>query len=565
MITGYENILERGSRLKKLLAASATALALSVALAMPAHADLAAVGPVNTDPAAEGSGQDFPFWMQDQGGLRLDLCIDGPPNCLTSPGDLTPPDGEAFWFSAANTFDTSAGADTGAVEMATEAAYFDGAAAFNRIRIRIDVENPGTYTVSYPYGEKTFDVAQGETGIKAINFTQDDGCTAPPCGNFASSAQGEIDRFLTWNTFGNTGPGAPPAGYIVDASTPLAVIASTIPAATDPSGFRNYVKVEGPGIAPDGGDVVVSRLFTVEGKISGVTAFANPKGGTFNHDLSGADSVKLTASDPAAEIRYTTGDGNQADPTADSGEVYDPATGIDVTDGNATGNGEATTVVKFMAIVRDDAGAVTSESPVLSQTYNIDTLAPEAPSQPELDAASDSGAKGDNITNDTTPTFNGTAEAGSTVALFVDGVKKGSAVVTGGSYSVTANGALTSDDHSITAEATDVAGNTGVESGALNVTVDSIKPKVTASPGSTTLGPTQKVTLTANEPADIFFTTDTTTPDDRSDHYTQPLSFTANTTLRYMAVDTAGNASADPAPQNYTIDGTGPKVATNSH
>lgn len=563
MTTDYGNILERGGRLKKFLVASAVALALSAALALPAKADLAAVGPVNNDPAAAGSGQDFPFWFQDQNGLRLGLCVDGPPNCVTSPGDLTPPDGEAFWFSSAATFDTSGG--SGAVEMATEAAYLDGANAFNRIRIRIDIANPGTYTVSYPYGEKTYNVTNA--GGRAINDTIDIGCTAQPCGDFASSTRGEIDNFLTWDTFGSTGPGAPPAGYIGDSATPHAVVGSTIPDATDPSGFRNYVKVEGPGIAPGGGNVVQTRLFTVEGKIFGVTAFANPKGGTFNRDLSGANSVKLTASDPDAEIRYTAGDGTQADPTADTGEVYNPATGIDITDGNAAGNGEATTVLKFKAFVRDDAGAVTSESPVITETYSIDTVAPVAPSQPDLDAASDSGASSaDGITNDTTPTFNGTAEAGSTVDLFVDGAKKGSATASSaGNYSVTSS-ALTSGNHSVTVRATDAAGNAGPESAPLApVNIDTAAQKTVANPKGGTVGPSQLISLTTESGAEIYFTTNGTTPDptDPADRYSGPINISTDTTLRSMAVDLAGNRS-EVATETYRLDADTPGISSRS-
>ena len=51
-----------------------------------------------------------------------------------------------------------------------------------------------------------------------------------------------------------------------------------------------------------------------------------------------------------------------------------------------------------------------------SKTIVIDITPPTAPSTPDMDAASDSGSSNsDNSTNDPTPTFSGTAEAGSTV------------------------------------------------------------------------------------------------------------------------------------------------------
>jgi large repetitive protein len=46
------------------------------------------------------------------------------------------------------------------------------------------------------------------------------------------------------------------------------------------------------------------------------------------------------------------------------------------------------------------------------QTYSLDHTAPTAPSTPDMTAGTDSAINTDNITNDTTPTFTGTAEAG---------------------------------------------------------------------------------------------------------------------------------------------------------
>ena len=48
-----------------------------------------------------------------------------------------------------------------------------------------------------------------------------------------------------------------------------------------------------------------------------------------------------------------------------------------------------------------------------TRSITIDTVAPAPPSQPDLDAGSDSGSSStDNLTNDNTPTFTGTAEPG---------------------------------------------------------------------------------------------------------------------------------------------------------
>src|SRR5206468_3276625 len=83
----------------------------------------------------------------------------------------------------------------------------------------------------------------------------------------------------------------------------------------------------------------------------------------------------------------------------------------------------------------DPAGNVSVTSGALALT--IDRTAPAVPSAPDLDPASDTGVSNtDNVTDISTPTFNGTAEAGSTVTIFSDGVAVGSGIATGGTYSI---------------------------------------------------------------------------------------------------------------------------------
>src|SRR5207249_2813233 len=113
-------------------------------------------------------------------------------------------------------------------------------------------------------------------------------------------------------------------------------------------------------------------------------------------------------------------------------------------------------------------------SGVLSLT--IDTGV-NAPSQPDLTAASDSGSSTtDNLTTVTTPTFVGTAEAGSTVTLFSDGRPVGIVTADGSSCCTTITTTLSSGTHSITATATDAAGNVSPTSDALSITIDTAAP-----------------------------------------------------------------------------------------
>src|SRR6185436_4861100 len=109
-------------------------------------------------------------------------------------------------------------------------------------------------------------------------------------------------------------------------------------------------------------------------------------------------------------------------------------------------------------------------------SVTIITAPPAAPSAPDLADASDTGASNtDNLTKLTTLTFNGTAVAGVTVQIFVDGV----GTATGGNYSIVVP-SLTAGGHNITAQATDAIGNVSPVSGTLVITIDASVPAAPA-------------------------------------------------------------------------------------
>jgi len=114
-----------------------------------------------------------------------------------------------------------------------------------------------------------------------------------------------------------------------------------------------------------------------------------------------------------------------------------------------------------------------------SHAYTLDTAAPAASSIPVLDAASDTGSShSDGITAATTPTFTGTAEAGATVDLYEGSTLLGSAVATGGTWSI-ASSALGAGQHTVSTIVTDAAGNTSGASAGLTITVDLTAPTTT--------------------------------------------------------------------------------------
>jgi hypothetical protein len=258
-------------------------------------------------------------------------------------------------------------------------------------------------------------------------------------------------------------------------------------------------------------------------------------------------------------------------------------TGAEITAGFVdlqTGTLTNGTTYSLNAKVTDVAGNVSSASATFTVTE--DTTAPSAPSVPDLIAASDSGSSStDNVTNVTTPTFSGTAEAGSTVTIFSDGVAVGSGVATSGSYNITTS-ALSQATHSITAKATDAAGNVSLASAGLSVTIDTTAaapsaPDMTAATdsGSSTTDNITNVTTPvftgsgaeAGATVSLFDTNGTTVLGTAVANSSGNWSITSSAlasgghTLTAKETDIAGNTSVASASLAVTIDTTAPLVA----
>ena len=128
--------------------------------------------------------------------------------------------------------------------------------------------------------------------------------------------------------------------------------------------------------------------------------------------------------------------------------------------------------VDIIITERDPAGNETTvKLPAI-----VDTIAPDAP-QVWLDPASDSGVKGDNITNDTKPKIVGKAEANSQVTVTI---KETGEVIQvkadeNGDWSVVPTRVLPEGPIHIEAVATDAAGNTS-QPGTLDLTIDTTPP-----------------------------------------------------------------------------------------
>ncbi len=247
-------------RLRLILCFSLVVL-LGLGVGFPAHAALQAVSPDPFITSPGGLNTGYPIWYQDFNNLKLELCSLENGLCLIEP----PLDvflgvgGETFWWTseAAMVFP---GGD-GLLVLAMEAAFVGEdpvvgeQISFGRIRIRINVDTVGTYTVTHPFGQETFQVDAILPGLD-INETVDIGCLAAPC-DFSLALGSTIGPFLFWDV------GLPvlDAGgvvgdnfYIGDSAAPHKVLGS--PAGT------NYFRIERDGVL-----VAETDLFVVSGKV----------------------------------------------------------------------------------------------------------------------------------------------------------------------------------------------------------------------------------------------------------------------------------------------------------
>ncbi|UFS69080.1 M6 family metalloprotease domain-containing protein [Geomonas sp. RF6] len=208
---------------------------------------------------------------------------------------------------------------------------------------------------------------------------------------------------------------------------------------------------------------------------------------------------------------------------------------------------------------RDASGTV---SPVASDTITLDTSAPMA-------AITLANASNGGVTRNTSVSFT-VNNAGVTVYRYkLDSAAWSGNVAAG---TVTALSGLTNGVHTLYAIAGDAAGNWQSSASPTTVkwTIDTVAPTTTATPPGGSYAAAQTVTLVANESATIYYTTNGTTPTTASARYASPIAVPASTTLKYFAVDAAGNVEAVKT-SSYVIagntvpTGTGTSTVTNSY
>ena len=212
------------------------------------------------------------------------------------------------------------------------------------------------------------------------------------------------------------------------------------------------------------------------------------------------------------------------------------------------------------ATATDAAGNVSPTSN--TNTFTIDVTAPVAP---VVATPADGSA-----TNNNRPAVTGTAEAGSTVTVFIDGVSVGTAVTNAsGAWTFTPPTALAAGPHAARVTATDAAGNTSPTSNTNTFTVDVTAPAapVVTAPanGSATANATPAITGTAEANSTVTVTLDgvvagTTTADAAGAwSFTPGIALSsASHTVSATSTDAAGNTSPTSNANTFTVDTVAP-------
>ncbi|MCF9330413.1 hypothetical protein J8B03_16340, partial [Vibrio parahaemolyticus] len=204
----------------------------------------------------------------------------------------------------------------------------------------------------------------------------------------------------------------------------------------------------------------ITDSFTVTSSLNHVVTITGYKDGSSVV----SDTIDFTQSDSSGSVTYTKNTSYN-----DGVLTFDSQWG-DIDEVRFTTSGQSSAVT-FVII-----DTIDFEQPRVST--------PDAPSTPDLDAVSDTGSSNsDNITNDTTPTFSGTAQSGSTVTLYSDQVGAGATVIgtgtaTGGNWQITTNELAPGITHAISAKAADGDDNVSSASNVLSVTIDVAAPSV---------------------------------------------------------------------------------------
>lgn len=383
-----------------------------------------------------------------------------------------------------------------------------------------------------------------DSGASATDFVTNDGAARVVNGTLSAAlganevVQVSFDNGATWSTANTTGlawsasdSGSHSANWTIQAR-----VANT------------EANVHG---------TAASRVVTFDNSVGTLgLALANDTGSNASDHITSNAAITTTGQEDGATVQYSS-----------NGTVWGSSIPAPVQGSNT-----------IHARQTDAAGNISTPA---SLTFTYDTQAPAAPTGLALAAGSDSGLAGDRRTNDTTPTINGTAEAGSQVTLREGNTVLGTATADAstGAWSIT-TGELGSGQHLFSATTRDAAGNVSSPA-SLVINIDTSAP---AAPGFTGYTndtgiqgdgitsdnrPVLSGTAEANATVNLSitqnsapFTTATVTANAQGVWTLQPPVALADGvyTISATATDAAGNTGPASTSPSVTIDHTAPTV-----
>lgn len=374
----------------------------------------------------------------------------------------------------------------------------------------------------------TVTIYDGETAIGSVTAGSDGSWSFPV------PALEEGDHSLTTtvtDTAGNTGPASEPIEFAVDTIAPAAasqlVLTDSVGDETGPVAGGATIDDSSPELSGqaepgsivqiyDGGTLLGSTAVNPDGSWNfttpalsngahSLTAFVTDAAGNRSEASSAVNFTVDAALPPAtSELQITDDSGNTLVTLADGASTRDntpilsgvvaPGSIVTLFDGttelgSVTAGADGQWVYQVGALDDgphsfygsiNDNGAI-SQTPTI--TITIDSTVPAAPDSLQLvndqsETAVPVGAG--TATNDTTPVLSGRAEPDSIITVRDNDTVLGSATVNAdGSWSFTTP-VLTEGDHSLTATATDAAGNSGPASVPVNFSVDTTPPAAAA-------------------------------------------------------------------------------------
>lgn len=370
------------------------------------------------------------------------------------------------------------------------------------------------------------DIAGNNSAVQEISFTIDSTAPtvniSPAAGTFSSVQTATLTPSETATIY-----------YTTDGSTPT----TSSSVYSSPISINNTTTIKYFAVDTIGNvGSVQTSVYTIN--LPDTTApvvTASPNGGTFT-----SNQTVTLSSNETATIYYTT-DGST--PTEGS-SVYSSAINI-----------SATTSIKFFG--KDTSG---NSSTVQTVSFTIDGTPPSPVT----------GLTAGTPTSNSIPVSWTLSTSGDVsnyeVAYSTDATNftVASAVVNASSTNYSVIGLSSSTSYTIRVVAIDTANNrsTGVTIVAMTANSDVTPPAVTVSPSAGSYNSTKTVTLVPNETATIYYTLDGTTPTTGSTVYSSGITISTTTTLKFFAVDTAGNVG-NVQILTYTMDTTPPEDVTN--